>query len=368
LKIRDYLRMDAEKEAKLRAVASFAPSKSACQTRPKKRFSPFEEAVITAILPRTRGVSKASLPPPLASWASISETCRHNCSGCPFGKQSGREGLFMNPHSFPRLLENLRCLKVKSLHLSGGGDPAIHPEFDEFLRMCMQQRLNLSLLTNAASLKRDTIKLMVESLSFLRVNLDASSEQVYSRIHHPVRSGEFHQVLANLEGIIAQRERRKSGLIVGAEVRLCQTNMNFMEETACLVKDLRLDYVQFRINRKASDPLLPDQEDRVNKLVEELKESFAPFPVYGEPRATSFHLGCRISPFILVMNSSGDVYPCLHFACHPEDTSFGNIFSQSPEEFWYGEAHRRILERLNEKVCNIPDCRWRRCDDLVQNP
>lgn len=361
MKIRDYLRMDAEKEAKLRAVASFVSRKSVGRTRPKKQFSPFEGAVIAAILPGTRGVSKGSLPPPVASWASISDTCNHNCSGCLFGKQSGREDPFMNPRNFSRLLENLRHLKVKSLHLSGGGDPALHPEFDEFLQMCMQERLDLSLLTNAASLKPDTIKLLVEGLSFLRVNLDASSGQVYSRIHHPVRSGEFDRVLANLEGIIAERERRRSGLILGAEVRLCQTNMNFMEETVCLVRDLGLDYLQFRINRNASNPLLPDQEDRVNNLIEELKESLAPFPVYGEARAKSFDHGCRISPVILVMNSSGDVYPCFHFARHREDTSFGTIFSQSAEELWQGELHRRIVKRLSEKVCDIPGCRWRRC-------
>jgi MoaA/NifB/PqqE/SkfB family radical SAM enzyme len=354
LKIKDYLAIDADKEAKLKEIATFSAGTDLHKGAQRQRLSPFDRALIESALPGAGKAPEEGIPYPVAAMVRLSHVCTHNCSGCAFGTKGKTGNVFADPDNFPRLLESLRCLKVRSIHLSGGGEPTLHPEFDRFAQMCVLGNFNLSLLTNAVSFKAATIELLAESL--------------YNRIHHPPHPREFQRVVANLEKVVTQRERRESSLIVGADVWLCQANMNFMEEITGLVRDLGLDYIQFRINRRASDYLLRDQVEGVNNLLGELIRSHHPFPVYGEPRSTKLDRACRFFLSFLVVGPSGDVYVCSRFAQDPEIVSFGNIFRLSPDRLWFGPVHRRVIEQLKQTGCHIKDCRWRICSDLMRLP
>lgn len=274
----------------------------------------------------------------------------------------------MDSSNFSKVLHSLRSLEVKFINLSGGGEPTLHPSFCEFAQMCIREQFKLSLITNAVSLEPTAVQLLVEGFSFLRANLDASNGEVYNRIHSPPHRYEFQKMLSGLDRIVSGRQRRKSDLIVGAEVRICQANMNFLEEITRLAADLGLDYVQFRIKREASDGLQPDQVKGVRKLIGELKVNFFPFPVYGENRGRKLSSGCQLAPLTLAIGPSGDAFPCPRFAGRPEISAFGNIFSLRPDKLWFGPDHKRAVEQLGRIKCRIEDCRWRVCGELASCP
>lgn len=358
MKIRDYLGINAETEAELKTKAIFSQDRNVYKLGRKEKFSPFEKAMLERVFPEAKKISKGSIPYPALARVYLSDTCNHNCSWCLYGGDRRRKVVFMNSNSFGKLLESLHSLKVKFIDLSGGGEPTLHPEFRKFTQMCIEKKFKLSLLTNAASLDRKIVSLLVEGFSFLRVNLDASNDVVYNRIHHPPTPREFQKVLSNIESIVSERDKQKTGLIIGAKVRLNQSNMNFMEEMTCLVKDMRLNYIQFRINQKASDSLYSEQMEGVNKHIKELQNRYRPFEVYGEAETGEFRRGCWLSPIHLIINPSGDVYPCPQFSYRHDATCFGNIFTQPVEKLWFGAEHRRIVEHLKKNDCLIKDCRW----------
>jgi radical SAM protein with 4Fe4S-binding SPASM domain len=365
LKIRDYLGINTEKEAELKAKAIFSQERNSRPPGRKEKFSPFEKAVREGISPEVKKISKGDIPYPALARVYLSYTCKHNCSRCHYGGDHRKEIAFMNSDSFSKLLESLHCLKVKFIDLSGGGEPTLHPEFRRFAQMCIKEKFKLSLLTNAASLDQKIVSLLVEGFSFLRVNLDASNDVVYNRIHHPPAPREFQKVLGNIERIVSERDKQKSDLVIGAKVRLDQGNMNFMEEMTCLVRDVGLDYIQFRFNQKVFDSLLPEQTRGVSKLVKELKNRYHPFEVYGEAETGRFRRGCWLSPIHLIINPSGDVYSCPRYAYRLEATRFGNIFTQPVEKLWFGSEHRQIVEQLRENDCPVQDCRWHFYNELV---
>ncbi len=366
MKIKDYLRIDAEREARLRAIATFSPKKDVPKPGQKERFSPFDRALIESVLPAANRVLQGAAAYPSTATVCISQTCTHNCSGCPFGGERKRESGFMDSSNFSKLVRSLRSLEVKFVHLSGGGEPTLHPSFCEFAQMCIREEFKLSLMTNAVSLEPIAVQLLVDGFSFLRANLDASNDEVYNRIHNPPGRDEFRRVLANMEKIVSERQKCRSGLIMGAEVRICQANMNFVEEITRLAADLGLNYVQFRIKREASDGLRPDQVKGVRKLIEELKVNFSPFPVYGENRGGKLSHECQLAPLILAIGPSGDVFPCPRFAGRPEISAFGNIFSLTPDKLWFGPEHKSAVEQLGRIKCPIKDCRWRICGELAR--
>jgi len=274
----------------------------------------------------------------------------------------------MDSSNFSKLLHSLRSLKVKFINLSGGGEPTLHPSFSEFVEMCIGEEFKLSLLTNAVWLENMVVELLVDGLSFLTANLDASNDEVYNRIHNPPHRDEFQKVLAGLERIVSERQRRKSDLIVGAEVRLCGANLNFVEEITRLAADLGLNYVEFRVWQTASDPLHPDQTESVQKLIEELKASFSPFPLHAEIRSRRPSHECWLAPVLLAVGPSGDVYPCPHFASRPGISAFGNIFALPAHALWFGPEHRGAVEQLKGSKCHIQDCRWHFSSELAGLP
>ncbi|KPL01223.1 MAG: hypothetical protein AMJ91_00795 [candidate division Zixibacteria bacterium SM23_73_3] len=366
MKIRDYLGIDSEKEAELKKVVTFFPESNIHKPNQKEMFSPFEKAVIERIFPRTKEISKGTIPYPAIAGVYLSYTCNHNCSGCPCGHNHKRENAFMGLNGFSKLLNALHFLRVKFIDLSGGGEPTLHPEFSKFAQMCIKEKFELSLLTNGTSFDPKIVDFLIEGFSFLRVNLDASNDGVYDRIHHPPTQGEFRKVLGNLERIVSQRERKKSDLVVGARVRLCQTNMNFIEEMTCLAKDMGLDYIQFRVNQNAFDPLLSEQKREVYKLIKELKNSYHPFEVYGEIETGKSGRGCWLSPLHLIIDPVGDVYPCPHFVQHPEIISFGNILAWPADRLWFGPVHRRVVEQWKKNDCHLKDCRGHTYNDFMR--
>ncbi|UCB51782.1 MAG: radical SAM protein [Candidatus Zixiibacteriota bacterium] len=360
MRIRDYLGLDAEKEAELRTVAVFPRAEAVHQSSPPEKLSPFDRAMIERGALKTRRHPEEGIPYPVSASVCLSYSCTHNCIECPHGSDRKSERMVLDSESLEGLLSRLHSLKVKFIDLRGGGEPTTHPEFHRFGEMCVQGRFEVSLLTNGTSLDSTTAKLLVEGFSFLIVNLDASNDEVYDQIHRPPGPREFQKVLANIERLVSEREGRESKLVMAAQVRLCQANVNFMEQMTRLARDTGVDYIQFRIGRRVPDGLLPDQIDQVDDLIPELRHEYSPFPVYGEiesRRATGG--GCSASLRQLIVNPTGEVYPCPHFARLPQGTSFGNIFTLPPEELWFGAEHKSVVQQLREFDCPVQDCRWR---------
>lgn len=367
MRIKDYLDLDSEKEAKLRAVATFSPERPLLRMRDEDRFSPFEKAVIKSIEPQAERLSKGEAPYPAVAQVRISHACGHSCPGCLYGSQQTAARAFFDSNRFSQLFKGLLSLMVKLVDLSGGGEPTLHPEFDAFARHCIQKQLKVSLLTNASSLEAEISGLLVEGFSLMRIKLDASNDKVYHRIHRHSHSGEFDRVLRNTERLISLRERRKSNLIVGAEARLNQTNMNFMEEMAALGKDLGLDYIQFRRRTGGSECLLPEQVKRVERLTEELRCSHHPFGVYGEIGDHQINRGCWSSSLTLTVDASGEAYACRHFSENTKVAPFGNLFKENAPTLWFGLPHKRAVEFLQARDCGVQDCRWRFKPDFPES-
>jgi len=360
LRIRDYLGLDRQKEDRLKTVAVFPRTEPERNSNHRIELSPFDRAMIERSASRMRGSPEKEMSFPMSASVCLSNTCAHSCLGCTHGYDSESEPTFIHIDGFERLLSSLRSLRVKFIDLRGGGEPTTHPEFGRFARICVEEVFNLSLLTNGTSLDSGTAGLLAEGFSFLIVNLDASNDEVYDRIHRPPGTREFQKVLANIDRVVRERNRQKSKLTIGVQMRLRQANVNFAEQTTRLARDTGVDYIQFRIDRRPAGSLLPDQIDQVGSLISELQREYAPFPVCGDVESPGpAGGGCSAYLGHLVVNHVGDVYPCPHFAKLPQATRLGNIFALPPEELWFGSRRKTVTKRLIESDCPVRHCRWR---------
>ncbi len=366
MKIKDYLESDPETKEKLRNIATFFMLECTNSKNGGCQLSPFEDEKIRWILPEARKAIRGEIAYPTVARICLTTSCLHNCSGCLFADNRTKEKYFLDSNNFGTLLKGVLSLKVKLIDLTGGGEPTLHPEFKAFARMCTKEGFKLALLSNGTWTDPDLIDVLSDGFSFIRINMDASNQEVYNRIHRPTVQGEFQRMLNNLEKLVMEKEKRKSDLIVGAKVSLNQANMNFLDETINLAKDLGMNYIQFHIKRNDLEAILPEQVKSVDRLLLELKNIHRPFMVYGEVNEEETQDICWISELQLTIDPKGDIYSCPHYPDHLQATCLRSIFNEPTDKLWFSKEHINEIDHLNRKTCLERTCRWLSYDRLIR--
>jgi MoaA/NifB/PqqE/SkfB family radical SAM enzyme len=348
--------MGPDRIEKIKATASFPPAAGNSRQDLTLKCPPFEESVLEDIVRRQSGIQGKIEGYPAVVQIQLAPASDYGRAGRTSSPQSIARASSINTESLTRLIDGLTRLKAKWVDFSDG-EPVLHPEFGPLARSCVDNGLKVKLLTNAAWHDDEMVEFLVEVFSFVSVNLDAGSQQVYDRIHHS-KPGDFQGVLKNVEDLVRHREECRSQLVLGAEANLTQWNMNFTEEIAALARDLGLDYVRFRAGRTGPDFLLPEQRETAEALIRELINGFHPFPIHCQIAPSEPVDGCRISHFQLVVDACGDFYVCPEFRQRHDLRPFGNILDQSADELWLGPEHQKTLTEVDRSPCPVVDCPW----------
>jgi MoaA/NifB/PqqE/SkfB family radical SAM enzyme len=136
----------------------------------------------------------------------LSDLCNQNCNFCAYRMDGGftSEGFAdtegnRNPKRFLplqlawNLLDDAWNAGVRAIELTGGGEPTVHPEFETILEHAIARGFQVGLVTNGVRLKNWEL---LEKLTWLRISLDAGSEEVYRRIRE---SSAWAKVLENMK-------------------------------------------------------------------------------------------------------------------------------------------------------------------------
>jgi radical SAM protein with 4Fe4S-binding SPASM domain len=342
----------------LRNKATFADEMKVTHPTEEVVVTPFEKNKILAMYDTAKRILEGEMVRPLLAIVYPSYVCNHSCQGCSYEELNRKGNVFLDTENFAELLKSLHSLGVKSIELSGGGEPTLHPEFCELVKRAANSGFELGLLTNGSLLSGEMANLVVDHFTYVQVNVDASDARVYNQIHRPSEAFGFQTVLNNLEGMLGKRNQKNSKLTVGAKALLCQANMNFMEEMVNLTKDIGCDYIRFKPRRNAEECLSPEQADRADDLIETLQKKYSPFLICGEVLSSRINMKCWLSPLHILVDPLGDVFPCAYYQYRRESTRIGNLFCQPLEEIWFSLRHKEVIRDLKVEECNLYNCRW----------
>ena len=129
------------------------------------------------------------VPVTVQLWPSLS--CDVRCPTCPYRLTDARakadvdDELHLMPLSlFRQLVASLKKAGVKSVFLTGGGEPLMHPELPAFVDELTSVGLAWGLFTNGITLTPELAeKLLRGKPGFFRVSLDAGEPELYSKIY-----------------------------------------------------------------------------------------------------------------------------------------------------------------------------------------
>lgn len=279
----------------------------------------------------------------------LTNNCNHNCPDC-FGRKEKKVSLtFEQIKKF--IDEFADVFEAKSILVSGGGEPLIHPDFIKILYYIKNKGLKVALNTNGSLLNKDNAKAIIECCTYCRISLDAGTPEIYKRTHG-VNQNMFQKVIKNIKMFVALKKELKGDIAFGTGFLTSGITKSDILNFFKISKECGVDFAQLR-------PL----EGDFTKVDKELKKGKELYENENFKITASYHKynhfddeekrpykKCIGIFFNTVVTADFKVFVCLN---HRQEKKYllGDLNKQSLKEIW---TSPRIIEVFNNM--NLKDC------------
>jgi MoaA/NifB/PqqE/SkfB family radical SAM enzyme len=316
----------------------------------------------------------------------LTDQCNYRCVFCGLHRGQLRPIKRFYPMAFGKfreLVADLKFLKTEEIHLSGYGEPFVHPDIYRMIDVIHGFGLRSTVFTNGSfSLSRlDT----VAKIDRMIINHSAATATVFKRIHSPRRET-FAAKKKRIE-LLARLSRKYKKPGIRIVFTITPFNVSDMRGVFDFCAGLELDGLEFRLASDACAPedLLFAEKERLflrrtlREIVETrsfyLKKSNIPqlaraASIGGEPdikqdlhSADFFKRGfrCYLGWFQCDINLYGNVSPCsLH-----ESLCMGNIYQTPFRTIWEGKKTQGCLTYMKYHF-DPKDGLWQKCRSCAQ--
>lgn len=204
-----------------------------------------DNAARRSILAHAPGGEKA-VPPVLRQQTQtftyvveVAEACNLRCPSCPQGnlREAGRAGGLIEVDLFRRILDKIRRespVSHPALWLFSWGEPFLHPQLPELVRLAKAEGLYVMLSTNL-NIGRNLEEVLAARPDEIKISLSGASQQVYGATH---ARGDAAKVRENLRRLKEAEDRVRSGAHVWAGFHLYRHNLAEHREMGAFIRSL----------------------------------------------------------------------------------------------------------------------------------
>ena len=210
---------------------------------------------------RLDAITRGEVPAPTQVQLIISDLCNQDCSFCAyrmsgnlsnelFGVAREDGSVNNNPNrmipyeKIVEILEDAAKMGVKAIQLTGGGEPTVHPKFEQVVEKCYELGLEVGLVTNGVKLTPKLIDLLAKAV-WVRVSVDASNVDSYMSIRRvPVMH--YNRVWDNIKALAQRKKDIGSNLTIG--VGFVVTKENYKEVVVAAAQAREAGADSFRIS------------------------------------------------------------------------------------------------------------------------
>lgn len=279
----------------------------------------------------------------------ITGFCNAKCKYCPSGGDLSHQGSFMSLTLFEQILQKLVKYKFYSpstnFHIYGLGEPCLHPQINEVLKLLGKYHISTLISTNA-SVVPDFEPQSLQSVNRFLISMPGFSQSSYDRIH----GFNFERIKKNIIRLRTQVKELSDGRIpfdmsyhiyqfnefemVQAKEFCDQYQIRFAPNYAVLFdKDKCLDYVT---NKMSYEELKDISKDLfLGVLDQQIKDS---------PRNY-----CDFQSRFLSINVDGDIRICSSFKKSVESKILiGNIVSDNINDILQRKFHHPRCQQCIE--------------------
>lgn len=302
---------------------------------------------------------------PIYAEISPSGACNHRCTFCALDYMEYRPRFLPTDLLRERLTE-LAQLGLKSLMLGGEGEPLLHRDCAEIVTHARAQGIDVAITTNGVLLDRSFAERTVQSLSWVKVSINAGTAETYARIHR-AKADDFKTVIANLATAAEVAKSAGSPCTIGAQMILLPENAGEAADLAARCRDAGLAYLVIkpysqhlmshtRTYREIDyGGYLSLAEQLETYATDSFRVIFRRNTMRKLNRSERGYGRCQALPFWTYIDSGGNVWGCSAWL-GDERFLYGNIDEMGFADIWTGERRRKNLEWM---ACNLDpaECR-----------
>ena len=252
---------------------------------------------------------------------------------------------------------------VEEVTLMGWGEPTMHPDFTEMLRIIDQHSARKYFCTNGMRLDRIRDAIFDYHVDVFAVSVDGASPETNNRIR---RGSDLDQIIASLQEIERiKTERNLSYPWINFVFCAMKQNLHELPDVVRLAKKAGIDEVKVvyltAFDETLSREVLYGCSDEVRevfaeaiRIAEELHIAIKLPHIQGEdPAGDRSHKDCYVAWRDFFLGSDGYIRPCMstpvQFGKFDPDKTF--------EEMWNAESYQRYRRIVNDEQRMDEECR-----------
>ena len=313
---------------------------------------PFSPHKILNHVEKLQQIAQGQTVFPITVEIDPSNKCNHRCDWCVSIESHTGEKLDLD--QFHELIAELKRARTRSIVIKGGGEPTLHPEFNEMVRAGSSEGLSVGLISNGTLPWAGSVEAVLECCEWVRISLDAASSTTHRAIHG---SGDFVKITDNIKALSRGAEATLVGINFVAEPRNYQEILAFTQ----MARVFGAGYVSIRCVFDKQNPPSEGvrrsmrQQAAAAKALEGdsfrvLLGNFTDDYLSGQEEREFPFQKCLGPNLIGIVGADAEVYACC-FLRGNKQFSFGNLADEKFEEIWNGKRRKQVMESVYRGEC-----------------
>lgn len=312
-------------------------------------------------------------PYPVHVQLIISDYCNQDCSFCAY-RMSGYSSnqLFKvidqdgninnNPkrmipwEKLQEIIEDCKYMKVKAIQITGGGEPTLHPKFNELCELILESGIDLAVVTNGLLLNERRAKIL-SNATWIRISVDAGNAKTYSLIRN-VPEKEFDIVEKNVKFLSNIQNKR---CCVGVGFVITKNNYIEIVDACKKFKDWNIDNVRLSaVFQNDNENFYEEIYDLILKNVKEAtliqNENFKVYNNFNSryedlKQRSPNYIKCGYMNFTTYIGGDQNVYTCCVNSYNSRG-KIGSIADKSFKDLWDSTAKQQMFNQFDARDCS----------------
>lgn len=306
-------------------------------------------------LDRLSMIQRGTVAPPVNVEVDLSFRCELGCESCCFGYTHTRGPLagekekplaavsggdLMSRGVWQKMIQELSRYGVRSVVWTGGGEPTLHPDFDEIVEKTSWSNVDQGIYTHGGHINADRAAIMRRGMEWCYISMDCVDRESYRAYK---RVDGFERACNGVRNLAAASGKAT----IGVGFLLMKDNWRDGPKMIELARSLGAHYVQFRpmvLYEQQRPGILCEDTEWMGELIEWVGSLNEPFVEADVDRFTDYaywtghhYDTCWWSALSTVITPNGKVWECVNKREHAV-AEIGDITTESFAAIW--ERHR----------------------------
>lgn len=286
---------------------------------------------------------------PVCLQIDLTNKCNYACSHCSqilIPEYMETRNAELDIEKLKKFLIDGKKHNLKSIQITGGGEPTLHPRFAEIAKFILSN-FEMGMVTNGSRLLEKEILNSMLGIKWIRISVDAGTREMYEQIHRC----SCGKIFDNLSKIVYRIKSLSPDTILGFSFVISNTNFLEIIPATRLAKRIGFDNLRFsgditESGTRIDDSLLSSIHNDLTEAGKLEDENFKVFLMKERTSDAFFQnrpLICYYAMVVGVITATGNMYHCCQRKNLPS-SCIGSIYEETLAEIYQKQKPIRITQ------------------------